>query len=244
MRPEKEGEFKIRVGFFIDGVQQSFGGIMKGDSLTITLSVEAKSAYLVLEQVKTAPNASEPFYVGDVGTITYVLTNGGQMRAGNVEVKVVSSAPEIEIVEVTAPKDLQPGATGEWQVKIKASKPGSHDVYVSFYINGQKQIFETEGQTGTIEQFHSTITASERPFLETYGLYAAVGLVAIVVIVALVVAMRRRGRSAPPPARLAPATSVPPPTVARPPAGKFCEDCGSRMPAGSVFCPKCGARKT
>jgi hypothetical protein len=244
MRPEKEGEFKIRVGFFIDGVQQSFGGIITADSLTITLSVEVKPVFLVLEQVKTAPSASEPFYVGDVGTITYVLTNGGQMQAGKVEVKVVSSAPEIEIVEVTAPKDLQSGATGEWQVKIKASKPGSYDVYVSFYINGQKQIFETEGQTGTIEQFHSTITASERPFLETYGLYAVVGLVAIVVIVALVVAMRRRGRAAPPPARPAPATSVPPPTVARPPAGKFCEDCGSKMPAGSAFCPKCGARKT
>jgi hypothetical protein len=244
MRPEKEGEFKIRVGFFIDGVQQSFGGIMTADSLTITLSVEAKPVYLVLEQVKTAPSASEPFYVGDVATITYVLTNGGQMQAGNVEVKVVNSPPEIEIVEVTASKDLQSGATGEWQVKIKASKPGSYEMFVSFYIDGKKQIFETEGQTGTIEQFQTTITASERPFLETYGLYAVVGLVAIVVTVALVVVMRRRGRAAPPPARLAPATSVPPPTVARPPAGRFCEDCGFRMPAGSVFCPKCGARKT
>jgi len=244
MRTEKEGEFNIHVAFLMNGVQQSFGGIMKADSLTITLSVETKPAFLVLEQVKTAPSASEPFYVGDIATITYVLTNGGQMPTGNVEVKVVNSPPEIEIVEVTAPKDLQPGATGEWQVRIKASKSGSYDLYVSFYINGEKQIFEREGQTGTIEQFQTTITASERPFLETYGLYAAVGLVAIVVIVALVVTMRRRGRAAPPPARPAPATSVPPPTVARPPAGKFCEDCGFRMPAGSMFCPKCGARKT
>ncbi len=244
MRPEKEGEFNIRVGFFIDSVQQSFGGIITADSLTITLSVEAKPVYLVLEQVKTAPSASEPFYVGDMATITYVLTNGGQMRAGNVEVKVVSSPPEIEIVEVTAPKDLQSGATGEWQVKIKASKPGSYDMYVSFYIDGKKQIFEMEGQTETIEQFKVTIAAHEKPFLETSGLYVVVGLVAIVVILALVVAMRRRGRAAPPPARPAPVTSVPSPTVARPPAGKFCEDCGFRMPAGSVFCPKCGARKT
>jgi len=244
MRPEKEGEFNIRVGFFMNGVQQSFGGIITADSLTITLSVETKPAFLVLEQVKTAPSASEPFYVGDVASITYVLTNGGQMPTGNVEVKVVNSPPEIEIVEVTAPKNLQPGATGEWQVNIKASKPGSYDVYVSFYVNGEKQVFEREGQTGAIEQFQTTIAASERPFLETYGLYALVGLVAIVVIVALVVAMRRRGRAAPPPATLAPATSAPSPTVARPPAGRFCEDCGFKMPAGSMFCPKCGARKT
>jgi len=244
MRPDKEGEFEVLVRFFINGVQQNFGGVLKGNRVILTLPVEVKPAFLVLERVEAAPSASEPFYVGDVATITYVLTNGGQMPTGKVEVKVVNSPPEIEIVEVTAPKDLQPGATGEWQVEIKASKSGSYDVYVSFYINGEKQVFEREGQTGTVEEFQTTITASERPFLETYGLYAVVGLVAIVVIVVLAVAMRRRGRAAPPPARPAPATSVPAPTVTRPPAGKFCEDCGFRIPAGSVFCPKCGARKT
>ena len=239
MRPDKEGEFDVLVRFFINGMQQNFGGVLKGNRVTLTLLVEVKPAFLVLERVEAAPSGNEPFYVGDTATITYTLTNGGQMPAGEVEVKVVNSPPEVEIVEVTGPKDLPPGATEEWQVKIKASKPGSYDMFVSFYISGEKQVFETEGQTGTIEQFKTTIAASERPFLETYGLYVAAGLVAIVVIVALLVAMRRRGRTAPPPA-----VSVPPPAIGRRPTGKFCEECGAKIPARSKFCPECGARKT
>jgi uncharacterized repeat protein (TIGR01451 family) len=244
MRPSKEGQFDVLVRFFVNGVQQSFGGVLSGDHIRLTLPVEAKPAFLVLERVETAPSGSEPFYVGDVATITYVVTNGGQIRAENVEVKVVDAPPEIEIEEVTAPKDLQPGTTSEWQVKIKASQPGTYEIYVSFFVKGEKQIFETEGQTGTIDEFKVTISARERPFLDTYGLYVAAGLVVMVVIVALVVARRRKGRAAPPPAGLAPAPPVPPHTITPPPAeGEFCGNCGSKLPTGSAFCPNCGARR-
>jgi len=245
MRPSKEGQFDVLVRFFVNGVQQSFGGVLKGDHIRLTLPVEVKPAFLVLERVETAPSGSEPFYVGDIATITYVLTNGGQIRAENVEVKVVDAPPEIEIEEVTAPKDLQADTTSEWQVKIKASQPGTYEIYVSFFVKGEKQIFETEGQTGTIDEFKVTISARERPFLDTYGLYVAAGLVVMVVIVALVVARRRKGRAAPPPAGLAPAAPVPPHTITPPPAeGEFCGNCGSKLLTGSAFCPNCGARRS
>jgi hypothetical protein len=244
MEPEDAGTFEVVVAFFVNGAQQKFGGVLQGERVRITLSVELKPAFLILERIETAPNGSQPFYVGDIATITSVATNVGQMPARNVEVKVVNSPPEIEIVQVTSPKDLQPGATGEWQVNIKAAKPGNYEIYIAFYVNGEKQIFETEGQTGTIDQFKITIAASERPFMETYGLYVIAGLVAIVVIAVLAVATRRRGRAAPTPTRVPPAAPARPPTVTPPPEGEFCGTCGARLPPGSVFCTNCGARRS
>jgi hypothetical protein len=208
--------------------------------------VSPKPAFLVLHSVMTEPSASEPFYVGDIGTITYALENTGEMVGKNVEIRVVSAPPEIEIVQVTAPRDLLPSAEGDWQVKIKPSKPGTYEMYVSFYVNGEKVIFQIEGETGTIEQFKTTVTVSERPFLETYGLYLIA--VAAVAVVAVVLMMRRKSHAPAPPSTIPPVVPAPQSTIAKAPtpaptAPKFCINCGAPMPETVRFCSKCGAQQ-
>ncbi len=126
-------------------------------------------------------------------------------------------------------------------MKIKAKKGGTYDVYVSFYINGERVIFQVEGQSETIERFKTTITASEKPLLETYGVYIAVGLVAVVIIAVAVLMMRRKGRAAPVPQPPSPGPPMPAPTAA--PEGKFCVNCGSQIPVSSAYCARCGARQ-
>jgi predicted nucleic acid-binding Zn ribbon protein len=152
---------------------------------------------------------------------------------------------------VTAPKDLLPGASGDWQVKVKASKQGTYEMYVAFYVDGKKVIFQVEGGTGTIEQFETMVTVSEPPFLERYGLYLIA--VVAVAVVAVVLMICRRGRAAAPPSTIffrrssnsgtaciikRHETSHPCPT-----AGKFCINCGAAMPETVRFCSKCGAQQ-
>jgi hypothetical protein len=253
VRAEKAGEFIVSVSFFMSDAKQvfSFPDGSEKDTFTITLTVSPKPAFLVLHSVMTEPSASEPFYVGDIATITYALENTGELAGKNVEIRVVSAPAEIEIVQVTAPKDLLPSAEGDWQVELKASKPGTYEMYVTFYVDGEKVIFQVEGETGTIEQFKTTVTVGERPFLETYGLYLIA--VVAVAVVAVVLMMRRRGRAAVPPSMIpsvAPATPAPPasstvtePSTPAPNARKFCINCGAPMPVAVRFCPKCGAQQ-
>jgi hypothetical protein len=252
VRAEKAGEFIISVSFFMSDAKQvfSFPDGSEKDTFTITLTVSPKPAFLVLHSVVTEPSASEPFYVGDIGTITYTLENTGEMAGKNVEIRIVSAPPEIEIVQVTAPKDLLPSAKGDWQVKIKPSKPGTYEMYVTFYVNAEKVIFQIEGETGTIEQFKTTVTVSERPFLETYGLYLIA--VVAVAVVAVVLMRRRRGHAAAPPSTIPPVVPATPPapqsTITKAPtpastARKFCVNCGAPMLETVRFCSKCGAQQ-
>ena len=216
----------------------------------------APAVFLHLKDVKYEPSAAsrEPFYVGDVGSVTYVLENTGVAVAKNVEIKVVNVPSGIEIVDVTAPKDLKPAATDEWQLKLKASKPGSYEIRVSFYIDGSKVNFKVPDEKETVNEFKVSINASEKPFLQAYGLYIAGGVAALVVVIVVVLLMMRRkgGRAAPPPApvTIPPAAPIPTPTPVAPtyapppaPAGKFCINCGAPIPEISKFCPKCGSQQ-
>jgi uncharacterized repeat protein (TIGR01451 family) len=233
LKPENEGEFKVLIGFFIDGVRQVFDF---GESFTIKLTVQLKAPLIALTDLTADPTAEEPFYVGDTGTVTFVLQNKGQTRAKSVEVRVISCPPEVEIVEVSPAKDLEPGATGQWQVKTKPTKAGDFEVTMSVYVDGERVTYESQPL-----ELKFTVRASERPFLETYGLYVGAGLIAIVLIVVAVLAMRRRSRAPAPPAVV---PAAPAPAVAAAVAvGKFCVNCGSRIPDDSVFCPRCRAQQ-
>lgn len=242
MRPSAGGRFDIFFSFFADGTKQVFDF---GDESKITLYVELKPAFLILKRAVAQPSSDEPLYVGDTVTITYVLENAGQLPASDVEIRVVSSPQEIEIAEVTAAKDLQPGTNDEWQMKLKAREPGVYDVYVSFYVDGEKVIFEAEGQPLTIEQFKTTVRAAERPLLTAeeppLTTYALVAVAVIVIALIAAFALSRRGRAAAPP------PPTPPPAVTPPappePREKFCVNCGSSMPMINRFCPKCGTQQ-
>lgn len=244
IRPKKVGEFRVAVSFYLSGVKQVFrfaDGTVK-DTFTITLATSLKPVYLVIQRITSQPSTTEPFYVGDVGTITYTVKNTGQVAGKNVEVKVVSIPPEIEVVQVTAPKDLRPDATDEWQVKLRAKSPGTYEAYLTFYVDGKKVIFEAEGKT--IEQWKIPIVATEKPFIQTLGALIILGLVFVAGIVVAVLVMRKRRQAAPsitPPVQL---TAIP--SVAQPsptPGQKFCFSCGSSMPLTTRFCPKCGAEQ-
>jgi len=231
---DKEGEYELRVQLIMNEVLIEEG--------PLTVKVSLKPVYLVIQRITTQPSTSEPFYVGDVGTITYTVKNTGQTVGRNVEIKVVSVPPEIEVVQVTAPKDLQPGATDEWQVKLRAKSPGNYEAYLTFYVDGKKVIFEAEGKT--IEQWKIPIVATEKPFTQTLGALVLLGLVFVAGIVVAVLVMRRRRRVAPsisPPVQV---TAIP--TAAQPsptPEQRFCISCGSSIPLATRFCPKCGAEQ-
>jgi len=242
MRPGKAGTFKVALNVFMNDVKQVFRYLGKSetfDRFTITLTVSLKPVFLIIKRVLTQPSAAEPLYVGDTCTITYVVENSGQMLGEGVEIRVVSAPPEIEVVQLTSPKDLQPSSTGEWQVRTRPTKPGIYEVYVSFYVSGEKVIFQVEGQAETIERFKITLRVGEKPFLQTYGLYIVLGLIVIGVLTVAILVMRRRGLAAPP------APSMPAPTITPPlPRGeRFCVHCGCPMPLEGAFCPKCGAQQ-
>lgn len=242
VRPEKAGTLKVALNVFVNNVKQVFRYFGKSetfDRFTITLTVSLKPVFLIIKRVLTQPSATEQLYVGDICTVTYVVENSGQMLGKGVEIRVVSVPPEIEVVQLTSLKDLQPSATGEWQVKTRPTKAGTYEVYVSFYVSGEKVIFQVEGQAETIDRFKITLRVGERPFLQTYGLYIALGLIVIGVLAAAILVMRRRGRAAPPTPSM-PAQVITP----SPPRGeKFCINCGSPMPLEGAFCPKCGAQQ-
>ena len=242
MRPEKAGTFRVALNVFVNNVKQVFRYFGKSetfDRFTITLTVSLKPVFLIIKRVLTQPSATEQLYVGDICTVTYVVENSGQMLGKGVEIRVVSVPPEIEVVQLTSLKDLQPSATGEWQVKTRPTKAGIYEVYVSFYVSGEKVTFQVEGQAETIDRFKITLRVGERPFLQTYGLYIALGLIVIGVLAAAILVMRRRGRAAPPTPSM-PAQVITP----SPPRGeKFCINCGSPMPLKGAFCPKCGAQQ-
>jgi len=247
MRPTAAGTFKVTLNVLMNDEKQVlryFNQRETFDALTITLTASLKPAFLVIQHVVTQPNTSEPFYVGDIGTITYVVQNTGQMTGKDVEIKVVRASAEIEVVQVTGPKDLEPGATDEWQVNVKATKPGTYEVYVSFYANGDKVIFQVEGQAQKIKEFKTTVAAAERPFLQTYGLYVALVVIVLVAVAAVLMWKRRGGAAAPPLPMPVPPTPAPTVTPAPAVAGlKFCISCGSQIPETSAFCPRCGEQQ-
>lgn len=199
MRPDYVGEFKVALSFYMRGAKLALylpDGSQK-DVFNVALNVGQKPASLVLRQVLNPPDAG--VHVGDVVTVYYVVENAGDQPATNVEIRVVSVPPEIEVVEVTALKDLQPGAIDMWQVGAKASQPGIYEITVEFYLNGEKANLNVEGKTKPADQLKFTMSVSEKPFLQAYGRYLLVGIVAIVVIAVVVFVVRRmRRRSARP----------------------------------------------
>jgi hypothetical protein len=210
--------------------------------LVSTIRFELTPAVVLhINRVVAQPSTEESFYVGDVGTMTFTIENRGEVVGKNVEIKVVSAPAEIEVIQVSEARDLEPGAAEDWQVKLKATKPGSYEVHVRFYLNGEMATAEwtdAEGRTATIRDFTiGPIEVSESPF----PLYAVAGLAVLAVIIVLLV-MRKRHRTAAPAVPSSPVvqTIEPPPHQA---AGRYCVNCGSAIPQMSTFCPRCGSEQ-
>jgi hypothetical protein len=223
---------------------------------------------LQIENVESQPSETEPYYAGDVGTITFVLKNLGNVVA-NVSIKVVQVPEEVEILEVSPSKLLPPGLTDNWEVKVRATKGGSYEIHVSFYVNEKKVAPQVEGGE-TVEEFKITLSVAEQPitiatgtektavtvtaetvivtekqFLEGYLPYVAGGgVIALMVVLGVVLMMRRKRPAAPqvpPPA----APQVPPPAAPQvpPPAAPQVPPPAPAAPAtqpARKFCVNCG----
>ena len=179
---------------------------------------------LELVEKEASPSEEEPFYVGDVATLTYKIKNVGEGVAR--EIKVTVELPEgLTLVEATSAKDLDPQATGEWILKIRAEKEGEYKGKIIF----TSMDFE-------ISESELTVKATQKfPFD-----LALIGIIAIVVIALIVVLLARRRKK--PPRAAAPTRAeayVPPAAETQ----KFCVNCGAPLPADAQFCGKCGSKQ-
>lgn len=180
---------------------------------------------LELVEKKASPSQEEPFYVGDVATLTYKIKNVGKGVAKDIKVSV--ELPEgLTLVEVTEAKDLDPGATGEWILRIKAEKQGEYKGKTVFSSMGTK-ISESELTVKVTQKFPFDL--------------ALLGIIAIVVIanIAVLVAKRRKKKPSPAATPTRAEAYAPPPTETQ----KFCVNCGAPLPADAQFCGKCGSRQ-
>jgi hypothetical protein len=136
-----------------------------------------------------------PFYIGETGILGCLVRNAGKDPVTNVEIRIEYAMPYgIEIVETTPPKDLQPGATENWQVKLLPTKAGTYEISVGVYVNGESVYFRLEGYGAFFNGDKITVVVSERPFFESPTLYLSMALVAAVILVlaSLVVIRKRR----------------------------------------------------
>jgi len=172
------------------------------------------------------PGEGEPVLPGDVVTATYKLENTGLTPLLGAEF-TAETVEGVTLVEATPPKDMAPGTTEEFVVKLKVTEPGEYKVMMNLYINKE-----------LIEGAPLEITVSEKPFWENPMMIGGIVFVAAIVLAALVLLMRKRGAAQP--KAPAPPSYAPPPAV-QAPATKYCINCGASIPPEARFCPACAA---
>jgi hypothetical protein len=175
-----------------------------------------------------SPQEGEPVYPGDTVTATYQLQNTGKNVLTAVNFAVATPVPQgVSVVEATPPKDVAPGATEEFVLKMKFNNEGTYTTTIQLVIN-EELILD-----GPLE-----VQVSPAPFPWTLAILA---IVAIIVVVLVVVLMRRRRAPAPPPIVPTPYAPAAQTTPLPSEATKYCTSCGSPIPQSARHCPKCGA---
>jgi uncharacterized repeat protein (TIGR01451 family) len=88
----------------------------------------------------TSPPEGEPFYVGDVLIINFVLKNEGAATAKNVVIKFEDITPSegLVLIEASPPKDLAPEKVDEWIIKLKAEQAGLYTAVAKLYESETK----------------------------------------------------------------------------------------------------------
>jgi hypothetical protein len=172
-----------------------------------------------------SPGEDEPVYPGDVVAITYEFENTGKTILGAVNVAAETPLPQgVSIVDATPPKDLAPGESAKFVVKVKFDAEGTYKFANVLLIN-----------EALIEEYSVEAAVSPAPFPWALMLAAVVGIVVVVGILM----MRRRAPLRP----VAPAMPYVPAqaTSTMTQATKYCTSCGSQVPQDVKFCTKCGA---
>jgi len=172
-----------------------------------------------------SPKEGEPVFPGDTVTATYELKNTGQTTYKDVKFTLGALPSQVSLLEATSPKDMKPGTTEKFVLKIKFDKEGKYDLKVQLTIN--KVLIEES----TLEVNVSPVPFFQNPIM----LGGIIALVVVVVLAAVLLMRRKRPTTAAVPATLAqPAPPTPAPT-------KYCINCGELIPVDAKHCGKCGA---
>ncbi len=174
-----------------------------------------------------SPGEGEPVYPGDIVTATYELQNAGNTILKGVSFALETPLPQdVSLEEATPPRDMQPGSTETFVLKMKFASEGTYSPTIQLIINEEL----IEG--GALE-----VQVSPAPFSWTLIIAGIVGIAVIVLVAVLLMRRRKPSRPAVPPMPYVP----PQPSPVMPQATKYCTSCGSQISQDVRYCTKCGA---
>lgn len=174
-----------------------------------------------------SPKEGEPVYPGDTVTATYELQNAGNTILKGVSFALETPLPQdVSLEEATPPRDMQPGSTETFVLKMKFASEGTYSPTIQLIINEEL----IEG--GALE-----VQVSPAPFSWTLVIAGIVGIAVVVLVAVLLMRRRKSSRPAVPPMPYVP----PQPSPVMPQATKYCTACGSQISQDIRYCTKCGA---
>jgi len=210
------------------------------------LTVQKPTAILELVSKSFTPKEGESVYSGDIVTARYELRNTGTAAARAVKI-TAETQRDVFMVEATPAKDIVPGGTELFILRLRFDKEGSYNVKV--------QLFSGDA---LVQEAPLTVQISPKPS-SNYLIMGGGVTAAIVVLaaVAFIMMKRKRGPTAealqfptmiPPTSPRAPPTPEPKATETETTAPvakgvKYCVHCGATIPDVVTFCTKCGKRQ-
>ena len=173
-----------------------------------------------------SPKEGEPVYAGDTVTATYELQNAGNTILKAVNFALATPLPQgVSLVEATPPRDMQPGSTETFVLKMKFTSEGTYSPTIQLIINEEL----IEG--GALE-----VQVSPAPFSWTLIIAGIVGIAVVVLVAVLLMRRRKSSRPAVPPMPYVP----PQPSPVMPQATKYCTSCDSPIPQEARYHAKWG----
>jgi hypothetical protein len=256
--PSEPGDYLIGLMWMTYNPQtEAYGKTMKETTLTwdtgdwpkienARLAVQKPTAILELASKSFTPKEGESIYPGDVVTARYELRNTGTASARAVKI-IAETQKDVFTVEATPAKDIAPGGTELFILKLRFDKEGSYSVKVQLF----------SGDTLVQE---APLTVQVSPKSSSNYLIMGGGAIAIVAVAAVVMIMMKRKRapgvevmqiptsipSPPPqaPLRTEPKVAEMETETPAPAEGvKYCIHCGATIPDVVTFCTKCGKKQ-
>ena len=124
MRAEKPGETTGKLRMYLAGQKVS----------EVETPFKIRELEIELVEKTVSPKEGEPVYPSDTVTATYKLKNNRETTAKNIKVTLETPLPEnVKLLESTTAKDIKPGATEEFVIKLKADKEGSYSGKILVY---------------------------------------------------------------------------------------------------------------
>jgi hypothetical protein len=256
--PSQAGEYLVVLMWMTYNPEaEAYGEKMKAGELVWDISewrdtpkarlvVQKLTAILELVSKSFTPKEGESIYSGDIVTARYELRNTGTASARAVKI-IAETQKDVFTVEATPAKDIAPGGTELFILKLRFDKEGSYNVKVQLF----------SGDTLVQE---APLTVQVSPKSSSNYLIMGGGAIAIVAVAAVVMIMMKRKRapgvevmqiptsipSPPPqaPLRTEPKVAEMETETPAPAEGvKYCIHCGATIPDVVTFCTKCGKKQ-